>query len=101
MTQPLESYIRNIPDFPIPGIQFKDITTLLRDGAAMHRAIDVFVERYRDQQIDALDLLELDPVPGLVVPQLVLLLLLLLPDANETHTCTCYSAARVADPHVR
>ncbi len=58
MTQPLESYIRNIPDFPIPGIQFKDITTLLRDGAAMHRAIDVFVERYRDQKIDAIVAIE-------------------------------------------
>jgi adenine phosphoribosyltransferase len=58
MTQPLESYIRNIPDFPIPGIQFKDITTLLRDGDALHRAIDVFVERYRDQQIDAIVAIE-------------------------------------------
>jgi adenine phosphoribosyltransferase len=58
MTQPLESYIRNIPDFPIPGIQFKDITTLLRDGDALHRAIDVFVARYRDQQIDAIVAIE-------------------------------------------
>lgn len=58
MTQPLEAYIRNIADFPIPGIQFKDITTLLRDGAALHRAIDVFVERYRHQQIDAIVAIE-------------------------------------------
>jgi len=58
MTQSLESYIRNIPDFPIPGIQFKDITTLLRDGDALHRAIDVFVERYRNQQIDAIVAIE-------------------------------------------
>jgi adenine phosphoribosyltransferase len=58
MTQPLESYIRNIPDFPIPGIQFKDITTLLRDGDALHRAIDGFVARYRDQQIDAIVAIE-------------------------------------------
>ena len=58
MTQSLESYIRNIPDFPIPGIQFKDITTLLRDGGALHRAIDIFVERYRDQKIDAIVAIE-------------------------------------------
>ena len=58
MTQSLESYIRNIPDFPIPGIQFQDITTLLRDGGALHRAIDIFVERYRDQKIDAIVAIE-------------------------------------------
>ncbi|NBU64309.1 MAG: adenine phosphoribosyltransferase, partial [Chloroflexia bacterium] len=58
MTQPLASYIRNIPDFPIPGIQFKDITTLLRDGSALHRAIDVFVARYKAQQIDAIVAIE-------------------------------------------
>jgi len=58
MTNPLESYIRNIPDFPIPGIQFKDITTLLRDGTALHHAIDVFVARYRNQHIDAVVAIE-------------------------------------------
>jgi adenine phosphoribosyltransferase len=58
MTHPLESYIRNIPDFPIPGIQFKDITTLLRDGPALQQAINVFVERYRDQHIDAVVAIE-------------------------------------------
>lgn len=58
MTNPLESHIRNIPDFPIPGIQFKDITTLLRDGAALHQAIDGFVARYRNQRIDAVVAIE-------------------------------------------
>lgn len=58
MTKPLESYIRNIPDFPIPGIQFKDITTLLRDGQALQQAINVFVERYRNQHIDAVVAIE-------------------------------------------
>jgi adenine phosphoribosyltransferase len=58
MTHPLESYIRNIPDFPIPGIQFKDITTLLRDGQALQQAINVFVERYRNQHIDAVVAIE-------------------------------------------
>jgi len=58
MTNPLESHIRNIPDFPIPGIQFKDITTLLRNGTALHQAIDVFVARYRNQRIDAVVAIE-------------------------------------------
>lgn len=44
--------IRNIPDFPIPGIQFKDITTLLRNGSAFQAVIDDFVAAFRDQQID-------------------------------------------------
>ncbi len=35
-----EDYIQNVPDFPIPGIQFKDITTLIGDGLAFHAAIE-------------------------------------------------------------
>lgn len=58
MTSPLEAHIRNVPDFPIPGIQFKDITTLLRNGPALHQAIDVFVERYKHMQIDAVVAIE-------------------------------------------
>jgi len=48
----LQNQIRNIPDFPQPGVQFKDITTLLKDGKAFREAIDRLAERYRDQQID-------------------------------------------------
>lgn len=44
--------IRNVPDFPIPGIQFKDITTLLRNGPAFRAVIDALVAQYRDQSID-------------------------------------------------
>lgn len=47
-----EALIRNVPDFPLPGVQFKDITTLLRDGAGFKAVIDGLVEHYRDQQID-------------------------------------------------
>ena len=36
----LASYIRDIPDFPNPGILFKDITTLIKDPLAFHEAID-------------------------------------------------------------
>ncbi|HEY1014983.1 MAG TPA: adenine phosphoribosyltransferase [Herpetosiphonaceae bacterium] len=46
--------IRTIPDFPIPGIQFKDITPLLSDGPAFGAVIDAFVERYRDMGLDAI-----------------------------------------------
>ena len=40
----LESYITNVPNYPIEGIQFKDITTLLVDGAAFKEAIDKLAE---------------------------------------------------------
>jgi adenine phosphoribosyltransferase len=50
----LASLVRNIPDFPMPGIQFKDITTLLRNGEAFVQVIDQLVERYRNQDIDAI-----------------------------------------------
>lgn len=52
MTANWEQLIRNVPDFPQPGVQFKDITTLLRDGAAFRAVIDELVGQYRDQQID-------------------------------------------------
>lgn len=48
----LASYIRNIPDFPRPGIQFKDITTLLKDKEAFREAIDRLVELFRDQNAE-------------------------------------------------
>jgi len=43
----LRSRIRDIPDFPKPGIVFRDITPLLADGPAFRSMIDAFVERYR------------------------------------------------------
>jgi len=43
----LQRYIRDIPDFPKPGIVFKDITPLLADSVAFHATVDRFVERYR------------------------------------------------------
>jgi adenine phosphoribosyltransferase len=50
----LAGMIRNIPDFPQPGIQFKDITTLLRDGPAFQQAVNIFVDRYRERPIDVI-----------------------------------------------
>jgi adenine phosphoribosyltransferase len=37
----IESYIREVPDFPKPGISFKDITPLIEDGEAFHAAVDL------------------------------------------------------------
>ena len=44
--------IRDIPNFPKPGIVFKDITPLLCNGALFARTIDIFADRYRQQKID-------------------------------------------------
>lgn len=47
-----KDYIRVIPDFPQPGIRFKDITTLLKDGAAYRAAIDELKKLVGHMQID-------------------------------------------------
>ena len=43
ITPDLASYIRNVPDFPQPGIQFKDITVLMKDPEAMQQATQQLV----------------------------------------------------------
>ncbi len=48
----LKNYIRDIPDFPKPGIIFKDITPLLKDPKAFEQIINVFVNRYKTKKID-------------------------------------------------
>lgn len=48
----IKSLIRTIPDFPKPGIQFRDISTLLNDPWGFKRTIDAFVEHYRYTPID-------------------------------------------------
>ncbi|KAK4434365.1 Adenine phosphoribosyltransferase 1, chloroplastic [Sesamum alatum] len=48
----ISSSIRVIPDFPKPGILFQDITTLLLDPKAFKDTIDLFVERYKDKNIN-------------------------------------------------
>ena len=53
MTQPhFAEFIHNVPDFPIPGVQFKDITPLLANGAAFAAVIDQFVARYSGSEVD-------------------------------------------------
>lgn len=46
--------IRDVPDFPKPGIMFKDITPLLQDGKALRAAIDDLVALTRDLEPDVL-----------------------------------------------
>lgn len=48
----LKEHIRVIPDFPQPGIRFKDITTLLNNGPVYKEVIDHLAQRYRDSGID-------------------------------------------------
>ena len=50
----LTSYIRDVPDFPIPGIIFKDITPLLRDWDAFGKAIEKLVEPYKSNPPDVI-----------------------------------------------
>ena len=45
----IEEYVRSIPDFPEPGIIFRDITSLLEVPAAFKATIDLIVEKYKDQ----------------------------------------------------
>src|SRR5207302_2608383 len=49
----LADFIRDIPDFPKPGILFKDITPLLADPAAFQDAIDRFTDHFLNRPIDA------------------------------------------------
>jgi adenine phosphoribosyltransferase len=48
----LRSCIRTVPDWPSPGVQFRDITPLLQDAKTFRVLIDTFVHRYMGQQID-------------------------------------------------
>lgn len=50
----LKSYIRDVPDFPKPGILFKDITPLLADPAAFHMAVARLAAHYATASIDAI-----------------------------------------------
>lgn len=50
--QDLKALIREVPDFPKPGILFYDITTLLKDPVGLHGAVDSLAEHYVGQVID-------------------------------------------------
>lgn len=50
----VKSKIRTISDFPKPGIQFRDITTLLKDADGLKETIEILYTRYKDAQIDVI-----------------------------------------------
>lgn len=54
----LARLVRSIPDFPIKGILFRDITTLIRDGEALQETIDTMVEHYIDTDIEVIAAIE-------------------------------------------
>lgn len=48
----LKQLIREVPDFPKEGINFYDITTLLKDADGLKQTIDALADQYKDEQID-------------------------------------------------
>jgi adenine phosphoribosyltransferase len=54
----LKKTIREIPDFPEPGITFYDVSTLFRDATAFGATVDKMEERFRGEPIDALAAIE-------------------------------------------
>ena len=48
----LKGLIRTIPDFPLAGIQFRDITPLIKDPDGFRSMIDLFHERFKNERID-------------------------------------------------
>lgn len=50
----LKQHIRDIPDFPKPGIMFRDITTLLHHPSAFRYAVESMAERFESVEVDAI-----------------------------------------------
>ena len=48
----VEDYVRSIPDFPEPGIIFRDVTTILQDPDGLHLAIDGIMDFLKDVDFD-------------------------------------------------
>ena len=53
MNDKLRAAIRDVPDFPIKGILFKDITPILRDGELFRQAVDAIADRHTGKKIDS------------------------------------------------
>lgn len=51
LTEYLRAHIRTVPDWPAPGVQFRDITPLLQDPKVFRVLIDAFVHRYMDRAL--------------------------------------------------
>ena len=50
----IKNSVRNVPDFPKPGVQFKDITTLLQDKDAFGESIEAFYSAFKDKEIEVI-----------------------------------------------
>lgn len=50
----LTDYIRTIPDFPVAGVQFRDVTTLFGDPVGFGRAVDEIIAPYLDRHVEAI-----------------------------------------------
>jgi adenine phosphoribosyltransferase len=50
----IQRAIRNIPDFPKPGIQFKDITPVLADARLFAASVDLLTQNYKPEMVDAI-----------------------------------------------
>ena len=50
----IKNSIRNVPDFPKPGIQFKDITPLLEVPELFNEVVSIFYDRYKEKNIDVI-----------------------------------------------
>ncbi len=48
----LEEYVRSIPDFPEPGIIFRDVTSILQDAEGLHLAIDGLLKSLENVEHD-------------------------------------------------
>lgn len=51
LAKEVEAVIRNVPDFPVPGIQFKDITPMLRSPEVFEKVVNHFADFYKDKGI--------------------------------------------------
>ena len=69
MNDYLRSHIRTVPDWPVPGVQFRDITPLLQNPRVFRVLIDAFVHRYMEPSLKP------DVVLGSVMDELSMLLL--------------------------
>lgn len=54
----IKNKIRAVPDFPKPGIMFRDITTLLQDAAAYRETIEFLYQKFKDRKIDYIAAIE-------------------------------------------
>jgi adenine phosphoribosyltransferase len=53
MNDQLKAAVRDVPDFPIKGVLFKDITPILQDAKLFHQAVDAIADRHKGKKVNA------------------------------------------------